>query len=343
MAQVKAAEADAFIDKQSHYRLFLVYGPDSGLVTERADKIAANTGTNLTDPFAYVRLDADAAARDGRLMDEAGTMAMFGGERLIRVTGQTRRNLALPVKTLLDDGIPASRIIIEAGDLKRDAALRRTVERGKTGVAIPCYGDGPRELDRLVTSILAENGLQIEPGARQFLLSMLGSDRRVSRSEIEKLALYRLHGGTVSEEDVRAIVGDSSALAVADLGDLVLRGDAEPMSRQFGKLLAAGEAPDMVLLAVLRLFQLLHQVRSETDRSGRPVREIVSELKPPVHFSRRDALVAACLRWTPPTIEKAMARLDQSAFECRANASLGPAAASAALLAVALQARQRTL
>jgi DNA polymerase III subunit delta len=340
MAQVKSAEADAFVEKPSPFRLFLLYGPDAGLVTERADRIAANSGTDLSDPFTHVRLDADDAARDGRLIDEAGTIAMFGGERLIRITGQTRRNLTSPVKTLLDQEL-ASRIIIEAGDLKRDAALRRTVERSKIGVAIPCYGDGPRELDRLVTAVLSEHDLRIEPGARQLLLTMLGSDRRVSRSEIEKLALYCLHRESVGEEDVLAIVGDSSALAVAELGDMVLRGETEAVGRQFGKLIAAGEAPDMLLLSVLRLFQLVQQLRSETDRSGRPIRDIAAGLKPPVHYTRRDTLIAAVPHWTPSAISKAMVSLDQSAFEARADQSLGPAVASAALLSVALRARHR--
>jgi hypothetical protein len=84
-------------------------------------------------------------------------------------------------------------------------------------------------------------------------------------------------------------------------------------------------------------------LRNESDRSGRAFREIVAAAKPPLHFSRRDALIAAGPRWTLPAIGKAMERLDQSAFECRANASLGPAAASAALLAVSLLVRQRAL
>ena len=104
MAALKGTEADRAITKPDNaYRVILLYGPDTGLVSERAERLARATGVDVSDPFSTIRLDADTIAEDrSRLSDEAFTVGMFGGERLIRVSGQTRRNLAEAVKPVLE-------------------------------------------------------------------------------------------------------------------------------------------------------------------------------------------------------------------------------------------------
>ncbi|TDN21357.1 DNA polymerase III subunit delta, partial [Lactobacillus crispatus] len=76
MTAVKAGEIEGLIRRGPDPRIpvILVYGPDTGLVTERARKLAEDFVDDPADPFALVRIDGDALAADpGRLCDEAGT------------------------------------------------------------------------------------------------------------------------------------------------------------------------------------------------------------------------------------------------------------------------------
>ncbi len=58
MVEIKSHEVDGFLQKQAkHYRIFIVYGPDKGLVAERAKAIAEQTGVDQSDGFALIRLD----------------------------------------------------------------------------------------------------------------------------------------------------------------------------------------------------------------------------------------------------------------------------------------------
>ena len=41
-------------------------------------------------------------------------------------------------------------IIVEAGDLKKNAALRANAERGRHAMALPCYQDEGRALDQMI-------------------------------------------------------------------------------------------------------------------------------------------------------------------------------------------------
>ena len=81
MAQVKAHEVDRYLSKPDQkHRIFLIYGPDTGLVSERATLLAKASGADLADPFATIKMDADDAAADpARIADEAHTVSMFGG------------------------------------------------------------------------------------------------------------------------------------------------------------------------------------------------------------------------------------------------------------------------
>lgn len=343
MAEIKSARADSFVERPDrNFRTFLFYGPDSGLVGERADTLAGHLGIDLTDPFNLVRIDADTVAADlPRLADEANTIGMFGSTRLIRVSGTTRRNLAQAVKPVLDHPPQDDWIIIEAGDLKRNSALRRAVERSTSGVAVACYPDDDAALNRLITGELQAAGLAIDDDARLLLRSQLGSDRRASRNEIAKLVLYCHGRRKVEVQDVRDIIGELSTLAIDDAIDAATTGDLAALEKVLGRLVASGAAPDMVILAGLRHFQLLQQARHRMDARGEPAGAVANGLRPPLHFKRRDHFVKALNLWRAEPIGRALARLDQAAFEARANTALAPSLAGTALMALALEARNR--
>ena len=66
----------------------LIYGPDRGLVAERAASLVTASKVDADDPFSSVRLDAGAVNSDpGRLVDEARAIGLFGGLRLVRLLG----------------------------------------------------------------------------------------------------------------------------------------------------------------------------------------------------------------------------------------------------------------
>src|SRR6185312_13798590 len=153
MAQKKASEVDRWLSRpEPAYRLVLIYGPDRGLVSERARSFAARTGLPLDDPFAVMRLDANELDQPpGRLEDEARTVPMFAEKRLIWVANAgAQKNLAADVKRVADDPPSDAIILIEAGELKKNAALRTVVEGAAAAMALPCYADDARAIDLLI-------------------------------------------------------------------------------------------------------------------------------------------------------------------------------------------------
>src|SRR5246127_5367115 len=92
MLAVRGRDIDSFLARPDPGRpIILLYGPDAGLVRERADALIASAVDDPNDPFSLVRLDGDELATEpSRLVDEAMTVPLFGGRRAIRVRAGSR-------------------------------------------------------------------------------------------------------------------------------------------------------------------------------------------------------------------------------------------------------------
>jgi DNA polymerase-3 subunit delta len=317
----------------------LFYGPDAGLIAERAKAAAERAVDDPLDPFQVVRLDGDAVAGDpARLADEAGTIGLFGARRAIWVR-PTSRNIAPAVAPLLEMPLADTLVVLEAGDLQKSSPLRTLCERSPKALALPCYGDFGRDLGAVVDEALRAAGLSIARDAREALVASLGGDRLATRAEIAKLALY-VHGRReVTLDDVDAILSDVSSLAMDQVIDAAFGGDRRSVDQGWGRLSAEGTAPSAVLGAALRHAMALLSGRAEMD-AGRGPDEALRAFRG-LHFRRQDAVRRQLGQWTGAALRNAVAKLQGAVLESRRSA-IGEAVASRALFEIAhLSRRER--
>src|ERR1700685_828387 len=243
MPALKANEADAFVARPDPKRpVVLVFGPDSGLVSERANALIKSAVDDVNDPFALARLDVeDLSAEPSRLVEKAQTIPLFGGKRAVWVKAGSR-NIAAAVEALLALRTIECRVVIEAGDLRRNAPLRSLCEKAKNAAALPCYADNERDRERLIDAEMREAGLKLAPDARAMLIPLLGGDRQASRNEIAKLVLYARGRDLVGLDDIAAVVSDASALALDDIVDATFAGRPAELETQLAKARLAGTA-----------------------------------------------------------------------------------------------------
>src|SRR5215467_2436153 len=290
MVALKAHQVDVFVARPAQ-PVVLVFGPDSGLVRERAQALIRASVDDINDPFSLARLDGDELAGEPtRLVEEANTIPLFGGRRAVWVKAGSR-NFAPAVEALIAAAPPECRVVIEAGDLRRNAPLRALCERAKNAVTLPCYADAERDLLRLIDDEMRQAGLAIAPEARAALVPLLGGDRLASRQEIHKLALFARGKARVELDDVVAVVADASTLGLDDLVDAAFAGRTAELEVQFGKARTAGTAAGTILSAALRQTAQLHRARLAVEQ-GASLDEAVGGIQPFVHFSRKAAVEA---------------------------------------------------
>lgn len=337
MAQKKAHEVEAWLGRPDPAcRIVLLYGPDRGLVSERARNFATKTGFPLDDPFAVVRMDAAEFDRQpGRLIDEAQTVPMFADRRLIWVrNAAAQKSLADDVKLLAADPPASATLLIEAGDLKKGIGLRAVVETARSAMALPCYPDEGRSLDALIDSELERAGMTISMDARAMLRASLGGDRMASRAELEKLLLYAHGAREVTGDDVIAAIGDVAALSADKVIDAVLAADLGMFERVFSRITAAGGQLQTILSGALRQFLPLHAARAGMEAEGRTAAAAMAAMRPPVFFSRQKLVEGALARWDAESFARILARLQAAVLESRKRPDLSDAIVRQAFIAI---------
>ena len=315
--KVPPARLDAFCKKpDAGVRAVLVYGPDAGLVRERAETLARTVVADLDDPFRVSPLTGKQIVEDSaRLGDEAAAQSLMGGRRLVRVrdatdggAGAIERFLAAPVGDSL--------IVVAAGELSPRGALRKLFEAAGNAAAVPCYVDEGAALERVLRETMARHDVGLDADAAHWLAEHLGGDRGMLRAEAEKLALYVGDGGRARLEDCVAVIGDSAEIAIDAVVMAAAGGDGARLHRVLDRVFAEGEAPIRVLRAVQRHVHKLLALAAAIE-AGEAPQAAVDGLRPKPHFREAPLLVQQAQRWTRRRVAAALGRLADAETDCK--------------------------
>jgi len=296
----------------------LVYGPDEGLVRERADLLVkAILGDAGDDPFRLALLTADTIRKDpASLADEAAAMSLMGGRRVVRVR-DAADGISQALKHVLETGRSGDALLVlEAGDLGKSSSLRKLCEADAKAAVIPCYADGPREVASLIRETLQAQRIAIDDDTVEYLVGNLGSDRAVSRQELEKLVLYAGAGGRIELTDAVASVGDSSALELEDVIYDAMDGRTATIDGALSRLFLEGQAPVSIVRAVMRHAQRLHFCAAQVA-GGQPLDLAVRGLRPPIFFKYTDRFRRQAEQWPAERCERLLKRLTQAELDLK--------------------------
>lgn len=296
----------------------LVYGPDEGLVRERILTLAGQVVEDINDPFNCARLSPGSLKEDpSRIADEMQSQSLMGGRRAVMVEGA-----ADALAGSIQDGLAAADsgnlLLVSAGDLGPRAKLRTLFEKHDSALAMPCYLDEGRGLDDLIQSVLQEAGYKPDRAAMDYLRANLGSDRGISRQELEKLALYLgdREDRTIRLEDVEAVIGDSGAMTLSDIAEAATGGDMVRLDQLIRKARENGESPVAALIMLQRRLQRLHRVAGAM-LDGKPVNEAMRSLRPPVFFKEKPAFERDCRTWSPDLLGRAIMLASRAELLCK--------------------------
>ena len=338
---VKGSDADRYVaHPPKDLVAALIFGPDTGLVRERAESMVKTVVPDLNDAFRVADLDDSALASDpARLFDEAAAISMLGGRRAVRVRG-AGNSLAKLFESFLDEPKGDALVVVEGGDLARGTGLRKVFEEAENAAAIACYPDTARDLFDVVRSSLKTEGLSIAPDALEDAVGRLGSDRGVTRRELEKLALYAHGRKQVALEDVRAVLGDEAEARVEEALDAAGTGDLPRLDLALERLWVAGVSPIQVLRQAMTHFQRVLLVGIESRR-GESVDGAMRKLRPPVHFSRATSFKVQVQRWNDAALNETLDQLLDAETLCKTTGVPPEAACARALFNAASRARAR--
>jgi DNA polymerase-3 subunit delta len=338
---IKTGDADRFAGKPpASIKAALFFGPDQGLVHERAERLAKTVVDDLSDPFRVTDLDESMLTSDGaRLFDEAAAISMLGGRRVIRIRSGGNA-LAKLFEAFLDDSAGDALVVVEGGDLQKSASLRKIFEEADNAAAVQCYGDTAQSLQGVVRDALKAEGLTISAEALDDAVSRLGSDRGITRRELEKLALYARGQKSVSLDDVRATMGDEAEVRIDEVMDAAGEGDLKKLDLALARVWGEETSAIAVVRAALGHFQKLLAAKAAMQR-GENIDGVLRKMWPPIHFSRTSSFKMQATRWNEDRLGEACDLLLETEALCKTTGVPNEAVLGRALFNIAAMARQR--
>ncbi len=311
--KIQAGKVDGFIQAPPAGLLgALIYGPDSGLVSERAKALASTVVDDPNDPFNTSDISADQFKDDPAILSDAlCAISMMGGKRLVRlnqIANTHGKALTDVVNNLPDSTAGGVFLLVTAGDLTV-GSVRTLFEKHEQLAALPCYAEDGAALSRIINDSARQHGLQLERNVAELIASRVQGDRMMARSEVNKIALYMgTAGNVVTVDTALAAIGDSSEMQLDTLVDAVFAGNNVATIEQLHKSLSHGTAPVMLLRTFSRHINMLHTIVS-TSQHGQSVESAAKSYRPPIFFKRMNVVLAHARKFNSTRGEQALWQL----------------------------------
>jgi DNA polymerase-3 subunit delta len=342
MAVLKAAALEQHLRSGVLAPAYLVYGPDAGKVGEVARALVSKIAGSLDDPFTLVRLHDEQLADDPQLLaDEVFSRPLLGARKAIWITtaGSAFARAYEQIGELPAEG---NIIVAEAANLPKSAKLRAGFESSPLAQAVPCYEDTLDDLDRLIDDSFAASRLDVLPEAKAALLTHLGENRALSRSEIEKLILYCLGRDRVTLADVEAVCSGRTAAELNDLIDAVFGGDLALTASLLDLQLKSGVSGSRLLAVVASYVPFLQKLALDVAGGISPA-QAVRGARPPIFFSRQERTGQQLKIWDIEALSSAARSIAHAIKQTRELPALEDQIAERSLLSLARLAAGRRL
>lgn len=288
----------------SNINAVLIYGPDAGLVDELCDKAIEKLEIEKDNLLA---LDADDLRdKQDAVFAESCSPSMFGGRKAVIISRAGDSDTKIIAELVTSKSLCAT-IIVTAGDL-RVGSLRKLFEEGKNIAAIACYTDDTKTLEALIHKELsAQAGIrQITPDAMSYMLSHMGGDRGITRSFLQKIAIYVSDKHVVDLEDVEKCLPDTSATSADDYMYSLTAGHINQTMVALDRLIYSGaDANMLVRMLYIHFTKLLSAV--------------VDGQLPKLFWKVADKFNLAVKIWPADEIVNVLSKLNDLEKMCRTN------------------------
>ena len=340
--KIEPRQVEAFLKKPDpKIRGVVVYGNDDGLIAERALALAKTVCDDVKDPFRVVDIAGDVLKHDpARLADEFGAMSLMGGRRVVRVRPAGEESAAA-LENLVEAVAGDALIVIEGGNLTPRSTLRTLAETEACLAALPCYMDNEAALQGLVENAARERGLAVEADALDWIVERLGGDRGQSRSEIDKLLLYKEGDGakTVTLDDALAVLGDTAAIGIDDVVAATFDGELVALDRALDRVFAEGGNPVQLVRALQRHADQLHLVSGHAAGGGNLEGALFKARGLPRGGPVRQRFERHVRAWPLRRLSDALQAILKAEMECKSTGYPDEAIARRLCLALASSAR----
>ncbi|MDA7987473.1 MAG: hypothetical protein MPJ53_03030 [Alphaproteobacteria bacterium] len=313
----------------------LFYGPNQGLVRERARAVVDAATGGVDDPFVLARLSAgdfsERARGGGQLLDDLRAIPFGGGRRTLWLEGDGQQcaSALLAAVEFLEEGagVSSSFLVCEGGALRKNASLVRGFAAGSCSAVVPCYEEDLRSRGVLIDEYFSD----LDGEVREVLLHHLPGERGLARRALEKVRLYGEGGGDLGAEAVSALLTDDGGADNDDLAYAFADGDRRVLSEQLARHRDRKTHSVVLVRSVMRHVLRLAEVASRVE-GGESIDAAMRGLRPPVFWKREKEFRRQARARSSSERRAVLGRLLEAEAELKGGLAVGDAYVAQVLL-----------
>lgn len=324
--QIKPFEAEKFINNIAQNKnIFcaVLYGPELGLISIRAKKIAQAIVTDLSDPFLVANLNEKQIEEDkGLLADEFTSISMLGGRKLIKIDGGNKITDSLkiifesPKKQGNFKLIGENFILISAGDLDKSSSLRKFADANPFVASIACYEDDSATIAGIIRGKFKEHDLTFDNEIIELLLNKFGKNRQIILNEIEKLAVFMGQERHITAEILQSSVADIAEVSAFNLVSAFANRDLKKATVFLEKLFTEKTSPIVIIRFLSSYFSKLMLVKSNIENGSNLDLEMKIQN---IFFKQQNEFRKHLSSWSRVDIENLLIKLQEVEVKCKSS------------------------
>lgn len=286
-------------------RFFLFSGADNAASRLFAQRLQAALGAEKVTAAA-TQLKSDPAW----LADEAASLPMFGGARLLWIEPAGEEIVPAVEALLALDRIEAPAVAITNTALKATSGLLKLAEGSKAALHVASDLQTPRQQVGAIFELARMEGLRVGNELAERIAEEAGGDLILARLELQKFALYANASpdqpADLDEEVVDALGIDQAEAEYGRAGDLALAGDLAGLATELSLLEGAAMDAIPVVRALQRRLLMLVPLRAKVEQ-GQPLGSVLQTV-----WKREKTVIGQILpRWTAPRLSEAFQRVQK--------------------------------
>ena len=297
-------------------KCIILFGTNEGAIVDLQKKCAEAVCGSTQDAFNYVQLNMEDISKDGgEIYAEFCAQSLMGGRRAI-VVKNADNNLASLLKNMLPETTSENLLILSSLSLNTRSSIITWAKDREDVIICGCYEDREEDLGTVAQNMLREKGLSADVATLQLLCSRLSPDRKLSQSEIDKLAVYMGDRTNVTTEDIKAVVSDVAGANVEDLCYFVAEGLVKKACNMYERLLKEGQEPSTLIRQIAYHYAKLLQCVAQIE-SGKTIDEAISSIRPPLMFYRKASFKRQMQIWNKDRLLRIMKALYDTERDCK--------------------------
>lgn len=315
----------------------LMYGPDHGLIRERANQIIASILGTPYDPMNLTELTEEKIKSDPVILrDEICAMSLLGGggARVVYVRDASDK-IASVFDELFDESLnPSAFLVVASDDLPSSSSLRKWAETSPKVACLACYHDEGRSLETVISDYLSKSGIRASQDVIQFLAEHSGNDRYITMQELDKIILFQGKDTYLTLDNAVRLIGQNDFFTLDDLSMSVASGDYSGIESYLQRLLLEGIQPVVIIRSLQRYFQRLESVASRIA-DGQNIESAMAQLRPPVFFKFAPVFRRHVSRWSHVSLSHALGLMLKTERELKTTGNPAGLLLSRALIRIA--------